>query len=616
MKTTVHMLRVLVLLALLLSCGRAQAQVNTGGGSVSLPTTLSAQLSRNCGSFTSPQCIQINANGHYVIDATSNSTTTVTCPNSDCNFTSNDSYGRPRMVVGQKIWATTQGGAAGTTAHLNSTTFVCPTTTVASFTAQSVTLNLACTANGTANVVLIWGTDDGTTLASLDSTVGCAIVNAPDTGDGFIIDSQPFLVVAPSCATNSGLTASVGTPAPGIQGNGFGTSSSVFVITPDFNWAGCQTETGASQKVCIGGSARFVTNVQFWGTGLTSASNSNCASGANMTVVEATPVSSVMYGLDVDGVCPGQSGMRGIEVADADGTLDLGGAQDVGTVACAVHGNLGISLRGNLCADADVSGGLGLVIDANAQASDYSSFGYAGMVINGTLTTRGTWVLGGPSGLTNLVTINSGGFWYSYSDFVGTQSLTSNKVNVGVQVNSGGQLQTANTTYAHASSTVVLNSSISNAGVVISLGGNKLNLLNVTSSGGVWQGIGVIGGVCQGTPTASSTLGFFQAGQFSTPNCTSTTTSAGATITALPLSGSVFNLAVTAVTSGSATFNVIKCHQGTCAATGITCSMSTSSFCQDSTHFDTSAIGDVYAIEEVTGASGNPVNVTATLLDW
>ena len=51
MKTTVHMLRVLVLLALLLSYGRAQAQVNTGGsGSVSLPTTLSAP-----GVFTSTQ---------------------------------------------------------------------------------------------------------------------------------------------------------------------------------------------------------------------------------------------------------------------------------------------------------------------------------------------------------------------------------------------------------------------------------------------------------------------------------------------------------------------------------------------------------------------------------
>jgi hypothetical protein len=103
-----------------------------GGGALANQTTWA--VSRNCGAQVN--CSQIKADGRYVVDATSTSTTTVTCPNNDCNFSAGD--------VGKTVWATTQGTGFGI-GFLIYTTYVCPVTTIATVnSAQSITLNLAC----------------------------------------------------------------------------------------------------------------------------------------------------------------------------------------------------------------------------------------------------------------------------------------------------------------------------------------------------------------------------------------------------------------------------------------------------------------------------------------
>lgn len=585
---------------------------NPTGGSVSLPTTLTPsvgtwRVARACGTQTN--CTQVFWDGHYVIDATSNSTTTVTCP--DCNFTSNDAFGQPIAKVGQKVWGTTKGTIPGID-FLIFTTTVCPVTTIASInSATSITLNSACTASGTANVALYWGDDDGAALHGLDATVGCAAVQFPDGGPNgeFGLDSRGFFTTAPT-GCNQQITTSIGTPAPYMQGTGFGASQTQIMITPDATWSDAKACTGASENVFIGCTLRGAANIQFLGSGLTSASNANCANGANTIVFSASPASSVINGVDMAGICPGESGMRGIEVNSFDENFELGGVQEVGTVACAAHGASSIVFREDDCLDYDVTGGLGLIVDAGAQMIDFGTYPYAGVVINGKLTSYSTHFTRPTTAAGNFsVVCNSGGIWISYGDYVGVDTLGLTSPPGAAQINSGCQHQTTNSIYTGTAT------GLTNNGSVISNGGNTMTTL-APSGTGVWSGPDVITGTCQGTPTASSTLFLFGAGQTTTQNCTVTTEAGGYVVQKVPLSGSVFGLKVTAVTSGTATFNVIKCHAGTCAATTLTCALSASTNCMDTAHFDIPVVGDTYAIEEVTGASGNPVNVTASLLAW
>lgn len=582
-----------------LSFAQGQNFPGSSSGSTSPGWTLSLTP---CGSNAS--CTQIKGDLKYVVDATSNSTTTVTCP--DCNFTQAD--------VGKTFWATTQGTGAGV-GYLIYTTYVCPITTIASVTnATTIVLNLACTASGTGNVAAYWGTKDGAALAALDAAIGCAVVHVP--AGVFILDDQPFLVNPPAAGASgcggpvltSGITSSVGTPAPALVGDGFGASQSFLVISPDFNWTNCKAITGASLNVCIGGTARTLANLQIWGTGLTSASNSTgCSGAANKILVSASPTSSTIYGVDVSGVCPGASGMRGVELNSFDENFDLGGVQEVGSVACAAHGASSLVFREDDCLNANVAGGLGLVIDSGAQAMDLGSYPMTATQVSGTLQTRGSHLQGG-------ITCLSGGSFISITDFIGVDGASPGD---GLTVNSGCTAQLF-------SSRLGGTSSIKNLGTVISLGGNKLSSVPDATSTGVWLGTGVLSGTCRGTASSSSTLGLYGLGQNSTPACTSTTVNQGAAVQAVPISGSVFTLVVTAGTGcksgNTCVFTLMKnnaANPSAPVATTLTCSMvGPAATCSDFAHFDIPAIGDTYSVQFTTGATETLANVTATVLAW
>lgn len=120
----------------------------------------------------------------------------------------------------------------------------------------------------------------------------------------------------------------------------------------------------------------------------------------------------------------------------------------------------------------------------------------------------------------------------------------------------------------------------------------------------------VIAGSCTGTATSSATLGLFGAGNLSTTTCTSTTVNLGPAMRA----GTLRSLAVTVSTGGvnssSGVFKVLD--NGT--ATGITCTLGTSTSCSDATHSATTAVGDIITIEFTTQASETLAGVKASVI--
>jgi hypothetical protein len=532
-------------------------------------------------------CTQINANGHVVTDVTSTSTTTVTCPNSDCNFTGTDIYGRPNMAVGQKIWATTQGSGVGVGLLIYTTT-VCPVTTVASFSAQSVVLNASCTASGSGNVVLVWGNTDG---ATLNGVVGTNCVNYSLPSGALVLIERGFANTAPACATGATLAASIAVPGPTLTAP---MGDAALVLTPDFNWATC---AGAS---CIGNTSMSMQNIFIWGTGLTSATNANCANGNGKIILTAGQLQTV----DMAGVCPGATNMVGINMNVADALLYEGGAQEVGTIACQVGASgQGVLLTNNDCHNYNVASGIGMKILAGATAVDVSSYYYANLQLFGTLTSRGTHIIS-VAGLGG-ISVQSGGQWISNSDFVGVDSPVNTNALV---LFSGGQVQSSNTKFNTGGATVSINS----AGTFIDLGGNTISgtgLIN-PQSGSVWSGSQIIGGSCTGVVTSAATVGLYGAGQTAATTCTSTTlqgqvvTRAG-TLVALSCSATAGNQAGSACT-------VIK--NG--SPTALTCSLNGVAFCADTTHTAAYAVGDVIGIEVVAGTSDTLANVKGQVLAW
>jgi hypothetical protein len=583
-----------------------------GGGSSpnATPNQSAWYVSRNCNGATN--CTTVKADGRYIIDGTSNSTTTFTCPNNDCNFTSAD--------VGKTFWATTQN--SGTSIDfLIYTTYVCPVTTIAAVnSAQNITLNVACTANGTANVVAYWATDDGSALAGLDAAVGCSVVYLPDSGvaGNYMLDSKPFLVNAPSASTClQQMTTIVGAPAPALVGTGFGASQSIIMIHPSFDWANCKAITGASLNVCIGGTARTLANIQIVGSGLTSASNSGCAGAANKILVSASPVSSTIYGVDVAGVCPGASNMEGIEVNSYDESFDLGGVQEVGQYACVAYNAKSVTFREDDCHNVKVgSTGFGLKVKSNAQMNDIGTYPYVNVQIDAgsSLRSFGTHFFGDVSnGAAPAILLN--GTWISYGDFVNESGIGGQTDLVGVQVNSGGVLQAMNTLFscAGAGCGPIYN----NGGSVISQGGNSFTVgIPSAVTGAKYWGADVLSGTAQGVCTAASTLGFYGFGQSAAITCTSTTVNLGKVMTQPTLSAGLGTLVVSAGTGGTNASSGVVTILKNGVATAITCTLGTGTFCDDQTHTVAVAAGDVISAQVTTQAADTLANVKITLLDW
>lgn len=540
-------------------------QACSAGASSAAPLEDNLYFSPKCSG--QPNCVLIKQDGKKENDCTTNGTTTVTCPSG--NFTSAD--------VGKIAWATTRG-----TNPYIFTDSLCAQTTIASVTnGTTVVLTAACSGSSAGNSVFYWGTDDGPTIAN--TVLGCNAYHM-STAATMIFSSK---ATGRNSTCNDFFQPVMGSPGPAWIGDGFGASQVSIEMTPNFDWGSCGT-------TCFGSSSRTIANILLHASGLKSSANANCANGNGKVVLTANAVSSEIYGVDVAGICPGATGMVGVQMQNTDEMFTAGGVQDVGTIACQATTSAAMAMYANDCHNNDVAGGLGLSVINSAQLSTYSSSPINAVQVSGANTIYSSY----GSSYGGLVEVVSGKF-QSYSDsFSGT-----------VQVDSGATLATMNSSY-HG---------ITNTGTVISQGNNKTNAAMNTNNGGNWLGWDVALGTLQGTLATSSTLGFYGFGQSVAPAGNSTVNASGYVVKQIPISGSAIGMwakAGTAATTGTNTVTIMKTHNGTTAATSINCSLNSTSFCSSGSGFDIPALGDIYTCQIATGGATPPANVTCGLLIW
>ncbi len=184
------------------------------------------------------------ADGQVIYDATTtNGSATITCPNSNCNFTAAD--------VGKIVFATS---LTATSATPFQPTVICGQSTIATVNnAQSITMTAGtCSSSKTATATLVWGSDDTTALANAWTAVTavCGVLNLPFGRS--LIQSAVFLNAPTKCKNHSFNSSQ----QLSIVGLGYRGGSEI-VPTPSFNYATC-TGPDTTGTACFG-----------WGTLLT-----------------------------------------------------------------------------------------------------------------------------------------------------------------------------------------------------------------------------------------------------------------------------------------------------------------------------------------------------------
>lgn len=201
------------------------------------------------------------ATAQIVPDATTTlNNSTITCPNNDCNFTSN--------MVGWIVWAKNAARSAT----------VCPQSTISTVnSAQSITVTAAndCTSNNTANAYLIWGPDDSTTIDAAYQAANaqnggqfCTVLQLPA---GIMLVQQPEM-------NYPGTTCGTGVSWQVTGVNGAGATATVIVPTPNFNFSGGNGCSGVGIGSCFFGvQYEIVQSLKIWGLDTAASSYSGCS---------------------------------------------------------------------------------------------------------------------------------------------------------------------------------------------------------------------------------------------------------------------------------------------------------------------------------------------------
>ena len=221
----------------------ATSVVKVNGGSLplssnTLGTNASGQIISESTAGTAVYAVQYGAipDGRFVPDAnTTSGSQTVTCPNSDCNFTSADVG---KIVFGTIVPTNYNGGI-----YMNGTLVIPQGTITAVNSASSITVSNAATSthtwsSGNVGVILIWGSDNSSALASAFTAATttnpfgpCAPIILPA---GLMLIQQAEFINAP--ANCVGMVAD---NREGIKVIGQGQSVTQLVPTPGFNFATC-----------------------------------------------------------------------------------------------------------------------------------------------------------------------------------------------------------------------------------------------------------------------------------------------------------------------------------------------------------------------------------------
>lgn len=232
----------------------------------------------------------VKADTQQVWDATiTNTSQTVTCPNSDCNFTQKD--------VGKIVFGTNVA-SGGYTSQITSVVILPQGTITSINNANSIQVSVAATASSGAGLgVLIWGDDDTTALgAAWTATVAsCSTLRLPginQQGTGpamMLIQSASFNIAMAGSGTGSNATCSLGTGGNrrGVGLVGADVNSTYIIPTPNFNFSTCTF--GASAHACMFTTFDGVnlSNFTFWGAGV---SNPGSVSSDYVTEINSAAI--------------------------------------------------------------------------------------------------------------------------------------------------------------------------------------------------------------------------------------------------------------------------------------------------------------------------------------
>lgn len=400
--------------------------------------------SPDCGA--QPNCEPVHDDTQVVTDATfTNTSHTVSCPNSDCNFVAGDVG---KIAFG--VVPVTSGYAFGP--------LVIPQGTITAVnSAQNVTVSVAANATSVAGGTFVWGTDDTTDLsnawtAALSSS--CALLlpglNAQQTGPAIMLTSTGQFNTLSAHCQNLGANSS----DLGVVISGVGAGTSFIGIEPTFSFSSCTTPT-----TCFPGPSPMqgqVRGITFTGFG-------------NNGVLEPGCPASLTYGMQQQNylnVYDVQLIGFGSSCTNLVGIRTRGGFQMVRDfVDDGFGGGIGIECDGGLMvpclynhvavADQLSATGTNMIVEPNAVAvSSQSVFGPSGG------SSRGDYVA---------VQVLSGGTWYSTGDnFITATSVALN----GIQIRGLAYVNQDNFTVSAPSS----------VGAVV-FGGGKLYAQNTIFSG-------------------------------------------------------------------------------------------------------------------------------------
>lgn len=537
--------------------------------------------------------------GHWVSDAsTTNTSNIVTCPNSDCNFTTT-------AKAGQVIFGTAGLG------------IVLPQTTIQSVDSatQIHTVGNA-TVTGTANVILTWGSDNTTAMQNAYNALFTSGQCAPNPIPRLMLPSGLILIqsgIGPTANLPASCNPGVmNADATGLTVVGQGIHSTNIVFTPNFNY---NSAVCAATGCLFGGEITAMRDFRVWGGELT-------------FTAPANPIIKLFQNMYIDNIK-----VEGI------GPVNWGAVTMASCANCHIS-NLYMNNSGFL----SIGGGC-------ANCAIYNTFNNVGIRVNGDVNTtlndfNGQYAQGQPTD-GQMILVAGGAKYNCY----GCQSQPGGSTTVGLRIRdasianlynaqigqnlgaqfgifwdaTGGTVNASNGTLIKGGSSGALSNSSNNTGAVFidrdgttTFTGSLDNFLPKTNSTFIADGHG-LKAVCTGVATASSTLtlvssGVSLAGGALTSACTGATLDKGVAVQGARVLRNL--ICTSSATTVSVACTVMTSHNGGAfASSGVTCTMTAATACDDSTHTLTLADGDLVTIQIVTGAAETGANIKA-YVEW
>lgn len=591
----------------------AQAIVVPSGGSAS-GNTISPNLSvitvsRACPPSAST-CTQIVGDASFDVDATfTASSPTVTTSAAAPAFVA-------ASVPNQIGWGTYNCSANSEESCTNN----CPQSTMTYVSAHVVTLSNNCTNNSSATAHsnnFLWGTDDGTALASAFSSMFPAGGNSPSTQEldlpagNFIFTNNPFVAPGINPRQNPIILRGHNTfaiPAPNMscsQGSNHG----------------CLFWSGFSNNVLGNvGSADAVYDITFWGGGTSDKGTS--ATYSNPTFGVTGTYGANFYNVWVMGWVWNRSCSTPAYGWRLSGSSTFGSGDYAG-------GNFGAFTLGFIGSPTDINGG-------NWGAGACSDIVVTGTAQDGGVTVNGVYLdqpqivagtCGGSAAFANCygvqvqsgvlhmygsegsAFVNGGDAWlmnnelYGFSSVddlnisSGTVALQSNQFGSHIQ-QSGGTMFFAGGNHSNASTAPFINPSFQ------------------TLTGGSAIAYQSVSGTCTGTVPASATAGgLYGTGENITATVCATiggTTKGNGRV--MQQAGTMGMLQVAAGTAGTNSSSGVFTVLQNGSATTITCTVGTGTSCVDVTHYVSYAAGDLISIQYTSQSADTLANVKASVM--